>query len=252
MGKMEIIKLSEENIEDEHICCAMADKKCTDGYNAKKQWLKKQLKNEYTFKKLNVRGKVFIEYVPIEEAWLPTEANNFMLINCFWVSGQFKGKGYGKQLLSECLKDSKDRDGVVVITGDKKRPFMNDPKFFKMQGFNIVDDANPFFRLWCKKNNPDAPTPKFKESAKRGECPNKNGIVAYYSNCCPFTEFYTNAELRRYAKKIGVPVEIIKITSKEQVDSLPIPWVINSVFYNGKLVTLEMKAERHLEKVINI
>ena len=101
------------------------------------------------------------------------------------------------------------------------------------------------------QNNPNAPAPKFKESAKSGECTNKNGIVVYYSNCCPFTEFYTNFELRRYANKKGVPLEIIKISSKEQVDKLPIPWVINSVFYNGQLVTLEMKAEKALEKVIN-
>jgi len=31
---------------------------------------------------------------------------------------------------------------------------------------------------------------------------------------------------------------------------MPIPWIINSVFYKGELVTLEMKAERHLNKVI--
>ena len=247
---MEIIKLSEENIENEHICCAISDKKCLDGYNAKKQWLKRQFKSEYTFKKLDVRGKVFIEYVPVEEAWLPIEGKNYMLINCFWVSGQFKGKGYGKRLLNECLKDSKKKDGVLVITGDKKRPFMNDPKFFKKQGFEIADTADPYFQLWCKKNNRNASTPKFKESAKRGECPNKNGIVAYYSNCCPYSEFYTNSELRKYAEEKGIPVEIIKIDSKDQIKDLPIPWVINSVFYHGKLVTLEIKADKKLDKAI--
>ncbi|MCU7891562.1 MAG: YoaP domain-containing protein [Candidatus Thiodiazotropha sp. (ex Ustalcina ferruginea)] len=28
---------------------------------------------------------------------------------------------------------------------------------------------------------------------------------------------------------------------------MPIPWTINSVFYKGQLVTLEMKAQRHLD-----
>lgn len=49
---MEIIKLSEDNIENEHICCAISDKKCLTGYNAKKQWLKQSFKNGNTFRKL--------------------------------------------------------------------------------------------------------------------------------------------------------------------------------------------------------
>jgi len=31
---------------------------------------------------------------------------------------------------------------------------------------------------------------------------------------------------------------------------MPIPWIINSVFYKGELVRMEMKAERHLDKLI--
>jgi len=39
--------------------------------------------NGYTFQKGDVRGKVFIEYVPIESSWLPLVGKNFMVINCF-------------------------------------------------------------------------------------------------------------------------------------------------------------------------
>jgi hypothetical protein len=52
MDEMEIIKLSENNIENEHICCAIYDKKCSTGYNAKKLWRKQDFKNGYTFIKL--------------------------------------------------------------------------------------------------------------------------------------------------------------------------------------------------------
>jgi len=31
---------------------------------------------------------------------------------------------------------------------------------------------------------------------------------------------------------------------------MPIPWIISSIFYKGELVTLEMKADRHLDKII--
>ena len=103
----DIVTLDEHNIKQEHICCAISDKKCREGYEAKKEWIRSQLAEGFVFKKLDVRGKVFIEYIPAENAWSPVEAPGYMMINCFWVSGQFKGKGNAKRLLQECLDDAK-------------------------------------------------------------------------------------------------------------------------------------------------
>jgi len=72
---MKILKLIDKNIQDEHICCAISDKKSSNGYQKKKEWLKTEFKNGYTFKKVDVRGKVFIEYVPINK-FLPFEVKN--------------------------------------------------------------------------------------------------------------------------------------------------------------------------------
>ena len=36
---MTYITLIKENIDNEHICCAFSDKKCSDSYQLKKQWL---------------------------------------------------------------------------------------------------------------------------------------------------------------------------------------------------------------------
>jgi predicted GNAT family acetyltransferase len=247
---MGIKKLTDVNIEDEHICCAISDKKCFDGYNAKKSWLKTEFKNGYNFQKVDVRGKVFIEYVPIESSWLPLKGKNFMVINCFWVSGQFKGQGNGKKLLQQCMKDAKIMDGIIAISSDKKRPFMTDPKFLKYQGFEIIDEAPPYFKLWGLKTNSKATYPKIMESAKMGTCTNKDGIVAYYSNTCPFTDFYINQKLKEYAKIKNVPLTINLIKNKSDGHKMPIPLIINSIFYKGELVTLEMKPDRYLDKII--
>lgn len=249
---MEFINLSEQNIQDEHICCAFTSKESAEGYAKKKAWLKTQFKNGYTFRKLGVRGKVFIEYVPIEQSWLPLDGQNFMVINCFWVSGQFKGKGYGKQLLKQCITNATEQgmDGVIAVASDKKRPFMSDAKFFKHQGFEIVDEAPPFFKLWGLKLRPEADFPKFKTSAKTGTCPDKEGITVYHSNTCPFTEYYANEHLKKYANKKGIPFVKHHINSQADGHQMPIPWIINSVFYRGELVTLEVKADRHLDKIL--
>ena len=247
---MEILKLSDQNIEDQHICCAFSDKKCVQGYQKKKDWLKAEFKNGYQFRKLDVRGKVFIEYVPIEYSWLPIDGKNFMVINCFWVSGRFKGQGYGKQLLEQCKADAKGMDGIIAVSSDKKRPFMSDPKFLKRQGFEIIDEAPPFFKLLGLKLNPEAIFPKFKATAKQGRCPNKEGITVYYSDTCPFNDYYVNQVMQAYAEKKNIPLTIHHLKSQQEGRQMPIPWILHSIFYKGEFVTLEIKTEKQLEKLI--
>ena len=84
--KTKYITLTKENIGTEHICCAFSDKKCKEGYELKKEWLRKEFDNGYVFRRLDERAKVFIEYVPAEKAWVPVNAPGYLMINCFWVS----------------------------------------------------------------------------------------------------------------------------------------------------------------------
>ena len=248
---MKLITLSKENISDEHICCAFSDKKCKEGYEAKKQWLKKQFENGYVFRKADVRGKVFIEYVDAENVWLPVDANNYLVINCFWVSGKYKGQGLGKQLYNECLKETRvrNKDGIVVVTGKKKQPFMSEKKFFQKQGFELFDTAEPYFELWGKKLNPKAENPKFKDCAKNATCDNKDGLTVYYTNACPFTEYYV-AELEVVAVEQGFKIKTVKIETKEQAQNHFVPFTNYSVFQNGRFVTQHILNERYFQKFI--
>jgi len=136
---MDIVALNENNIESEHICCAFSDKKTIEGYAAKKEYLKSGIPHGLIFKKLNVKHKVFIEYSPAETAWLPVDAPGYTAILCFWVAGQYKDQGYGKALLEECIHDSKDNNGVIVISTAKKKPFFTDKSFFLKHGFTVCD-----------------------------------------------------------------------------------------------------------------
>jgi ribosomal protein S18 acetylase RimI-like enzyme len=103
----ELIQLNSKNISEEHICCAISDKKCADSYQAKKTWLTKEFNNGYVFRRINERAKVFIEYGLAENAWIPITAPNYLNINCFWVSGKYKKNGYGKTLLQTAIDDAK-------------------------------------------------------------------------------------------------------------------------------------------------
>lgn len=247
---MNTIQLSKDNIDCEHICCAFSDKKCNQGYLAKKEWLKNNFEDGYVFKKADARAKVFIEYTPAENAWAPIDAPGYMFIDCFWVSGQYKGKGLGKELFNECLKDSKDKNGIVVITGDKKRPFLSDPKFFKHLGFEKCDSALPYFELWHLKLKGNTNSPKFKDCVKNPELPKHEGLTIYYSNACPFTDYYVNVELANIAKSKDIPLVICHLDSKEKAQNHIIPFTIYSLFYNGKFITHEILSAGRFEKLI--
>ena len=80
---MDYIRVTRENIDKEHICCAMSGKQSL----AKKEWLKQRFEEGLVFYRSAERGKCFIEYIPAENAWVPIEADGYLYINCLWVSG---------------------------------------------------------------------------------------------------------------------------------------------------------------------
>lgn len=249
-----IITLNKSNIDKEHICCAFSDKKCKDSYALKKDWLKQEFDNGYVFSRIDARAKVFIEYGPAEKGWVPVDASNYLLINCFWVSGQYKGQGYGKELLRLAIEDAKSqgKDGLVTVVGTSKFHFMSDTKWLLKQGFETCEKTSAGFSLLVKKINSNAGNPRFKSSVKTGECENKNGLVVYYSNRCPFSEFHVTTSMTQTAQKRNLPLEIIKLDTLEKAQSAPTPATIFSLFYNGKFITTDLSAcmDSRFDKVI--
>ncbi len=249
---MEIINLTHENLKDEHICCGFSDKKCSIGYENKKKWIGKQLDDGYTFKKFDVRGKVFIDYIDAEKAWAPIEAPGFLMINCFWVSGQFKGQGMGKSLLNDCLAEArvKGKNGLVALTSNKKMPFLSDREFFKQNGFQLADTASPYFELWYLKINNDAPLPKFKPCCKEGISNDNDGLVVYYTDSCVFTDYYVNVELNKLAAERNIHLRICKLDTLQKAQNHSCPFTIYSVFNNGKFITHHILSKSTFDKYI--
>ena len=237
-----IIQLTPANIDNEHICCAFSDKKCTQSYEAKKEWLKKEFTNGYVFRRIDARAKVFIEYGPAEKAWLPITAPNYLQINCLWVSGKYKGNGYAKKLLQYAINDAvtQGKDGLATVVGTKKFHFMSDTKWLLRQGFEECERLSSGFSLLVNKFNKNADNPIFKKSVKSGECKLKKGIVIYYTNRCPYSGFHATTSILETAKNRDIPLKIIKLETMEQAQSAPTPATIFSMFYNGKFITTDI------------
>lgn len=253
---MDFITLTKDNIETEHICCAFSDKKCAQSYQKKKEWLKQEFDNDYVFYRLNERAKVFIEYGPAEKAWIPILADNFININCFWVSGKYKRTGLGKKLLEKATIDANKnrKTGLVTVVGKKKFHFMGDGKWFLKQGFEQIDETKSGFVLLAKYLSDSKGKPKFNPEAVMGECPERNGLVAYYSNRCPYSEFHVKKSLVESTHKRNIPLKTIKIETLEQAKKAPTPATIFSLFYNGKFITtdisvcMDSRFDKFLEK----
>ena len=247
---MEFIKVTEENLEREHICCAISNNKDCQ-VMAKKNWMKEQLKDGLVFLKGNVRGKCFIEYMPAENAWMPIEAEGYMYSNCFWISGQFKGKGYANQLLEECIRDSKEKGkkGLCIRASAKKKPFLSEGEYLKYKGFQVADTAEPFFELLYLPFN-EADIPRFKECVKNPQI-KEDGYVLYYTHQCPFTAKYVPV-LEQAAKEHNISFKSILINSKEEAQNMPVASTTYALFLDGKFVTNEILSEKKFLKMCGV
>ncbi len=242
------IMLNAENLSDEHVCCAIADKKHQAGVAAKKAWLAERLKEGHVFRKLDQKGKVFIEYAPLETAWVPVIGDNYMYIYCLWVSGSFKGKGYGRQLLEYCIDDAKkqNKSGVCVISAKKKKPFLSDKKFMQKYGFETVDTVDEYELLALSF---DGTKPQFTPNVKNQRI-NSDKLTIYYGMQCPYIPNCIE-QIQSYCSENAIALELIKVDTLEKAKNVPCVFNNWAVFYNGRFETVHLLNEGYLKKMLN-
>lgn len=246
---MEIITVTRDNLDQEHICCAISNNKDCQ-VAAKKSWLAERFEDGLVFKKGNIRGKCFIEYIPAEKAWAPIEADSYMYIDCLWVSGQFKGQGNSNLLLDACIRDSKDKEknGLVILSSKKKIPFLSDPKYLLHKGFIVADTAEPYYELLYFPFEASAIRPQFRAQVKKPHI-EENGFVLYYTHQCPYTAKYVPL-IERVARERNVSFKTVCFETAEQAQNAPAPFTSYSLFYNGEFVTNEILSDKKFEKMI--
>ena len=244
----EYINLDSKNILNEHICCAIGDPKHQGGVDKKKNWILDKLKDGHVFRKLNARGKTFIEYEPIETAWVPVIGKNYEYIYCLWVAGSFKGKGIGKELLEYAINDAKEKkkSGICTLVSKKKKPFIGDKTFFEHFGFKVVDTINDYELLALQFEKSD--TPKFSDSARKMKIDSEEFTI-YYSNECPYVE-YEVEELSDYAKLNNIALNFVKIDSLEKAKNAPCVFNNWANFYMGEFISNTILNANALAKLL--
>ena len=245
---MEYISVTKDNLEKEHICCAISNNKDRQ-VASKKAWLLERFQEGLVFLKSVERGKCFIEYIPAEYAWNPLIAEGYMYIDCLWVSGALKGHGYSNDLLGACLQDSREKGkkGLCILSAAKKKPFLADPKYLKYKGFSVCDEADNGVQLWYLPFAGDAQPPQFKECARHPHV-EEAGYVLYYTSQCPFNAKYVPI-VEAAAQARGIPFRAIHLESREAAQNAPTPITTYALFRDGQYLTNEQMNEARFLKL---
>ena len=245
---MEFINLTPENISDEHLCCIIRSKTKPPGVEAKRRWLSERLKEGHVFRKLNAKGCCFIEYAPLEKAWVPIAGENFYYIYCLWVTGEFKGKGYGRELMEYCIEQAREngKSGMCMLGAKKQKNWLSNKAFAKKYGFEAVDVTNNGYELLALSF--DGSKPSFTDSARR-ESIESQDLTIYYDYQCPFI-LQKIEEIRRYCEESSVPVNLVEVNSLEQAKSLPCVFNNWGAFYKGQFQTVNLLDVSAVQKLL--
>lgn len=234
----DFVNLTTQNLVNEHLCCIIRSKKEHQGIEAKRQWLSERLKEGHVFRKLNARATVFIEYAPLETAWVPIIGDNYYYIYCLWSLGSYKGKGYGKSLMEYCLEEAKEKgkSGVCMLGAKKQKAWLSDQSFARKFGFKVVDTTNNGYELLALSF--DGTTPKFAQNVKKQEIESKE-LTIYYDMQCPYV-YQTIEMIKRYCEANDVPASLIEVDTLQKAKELPCVFNNWGVFYKGKFATVNL------------
>ena len=244
----DFVNLTAENLEKEHLCCIIRSKKTHPGIEAKRQWLSERLEEGHVFRKLNEKATVFIEYAPLETAWVPITGDNYYYVYCLWVSGSCKGKGYGKALMEYCIADARrnGKSGICMLGANKQKAWLSDQTFAKKFGFEVVDTTEQGYELLALSF--DGTFPRFAQSVKNKGI-EKEELTIYYDMQCPY--IYQNLEMvKKYCDINEIPVCVIPVDTLQKAKELPCVFNNWGVFYKGKFQTVNLLDEASLARIL--
>ncbi len=234
MDTLKIVTVTPENVKEQTLFCV---KDITNpGFESKRNWFKKRYEEGLQIKILkDEKDKMigFIEYVPVEFAWRPINAQNFMFIHCMYVySKKDRNRGYGSMLIEECEKEAKylGMSGVCVMTS--KGSWIANKTIFEKNGFTQVDE-NGRFELLSTKWEETASDPQIIDW--KGKQHNYQGWHLLYANQCPWHEKSVEA-LLNVAMDFGIDLKVKQLNSAKEAQNAPSGYGVFSLLHNGNLL----------------
>ena len=242
----EFVLITPENIASEHLSCIIRTKKAHPGVEKKRTWLADRLREGHVFRKLRGWECAFIEYAPLETAWVSVLGENFDYIYCLWVQGAPKGRGYGRQLMEACIADARarGRSGVCMLGANRQKAWLSDQEFAKKFGFRAVDTAGEYALLALSF---DGTAPRFSEGARR-QAIESRGLTVYFTDQCPYIDQRIE-KLRACCAENAIPSQFVRVASLAQAKALPCAFNNWAAFYNGEFITVNQLDPAGVERL---
>ena len=229
------LDLTAENLAEESLCCIVR-KKPHPGVEAKRAWLRERLAEGHVFRKIPGEACAFLEFAPLESAWVPALGENYLYLYCLWVDGSAKGKGCGTLLMESLLSDARaqGKSGVCMLGSGKQKAWLSDQSFAARFGFETADETPGGYRLLARSL--DGTLPRFAPNAKR-ETIDDPRLTIFYDFQCPFL-FQRVEKLQAACGEDGIPAVFRPVDSLATAKALPCPFNNWAVFYGGTFRTV--------------
>jgi GNAT superfamily N-acetyltransferase len=194
-----------------------------------------------------------IEYIPGEYCWRPVIAPGYMFIHCIFAGFKkdYKGKGYGTQLLNECIGDARKANmhGVAVVARDGT--WMAKKEFFLKNGFTVVDTAPPDFQLLALRFDDSTPAPGFAPDLDEKAADYGDGLTILRSDQCP-TLAKSVREISETAEKTyGIRPRIVELNDCKAAQAGPCPFGTFCIIYKGKIVAHAPISNTRFKNIMN-
>jgi L-amino acid N-acyltransferase YncA len=253
MNEIRIINTNSYNAENFAMCGYKNEKQ--EGYRRKVEWNKKRFAEGMKYKILYsdeheaVGG---IEYIPGEFTWRAVETQGYMMIHCIYIMKKpYKGKGYGEQLLAECLKDAEkeNMNGAAVIA--RKGTWMAGSELFLKNGFEVVDTAPPDFELLVKRFNKNSLLPKFTGDWERREKKYSTGLTLVTSDQCPYTSKAINEISETAKSEYGITPKLVELKTAQEAQQSPCAFGCFCILFDGKVVADHPVSRTRFRNIMN-
>ncbi|MBD3197103.1 MAG: GNAT family N-acetyltransferase [Candidatus Lokiarchaeota archaeon] len=253
---VKIIDINESNVDEEDLFCKKTRKKMF-GYQNKVKWMKERFKEGLKYKVLYTHernkdiSRGMIEYIPGKYNWRGIQAEGWMVIHCIWVVGKAKQKGYGTKLLQIALEDAKQQGmyGVVGMTA-KEKGWLPKKELYVKNGFEKVDEIEPYFELYAKIFDENAPKPQFYpiDNDLQQLYPEKEVIIQRSDQCPYITDL---AEDLKSTDKNG-KLKVIKLNHYKEAQQNGIyPYGTYCIAYNGRISLYQHRTKKELISLLN-
>lgn len=247
MVKVELIKINNEaDVRNYGLGCLSNQKH--PGFEAKLNWLKKEFKKGLTLIVLTVDGKTtgMIEYTGSENFWRPVKADKYLMIHCLWIiHTKYHRKGYGSQLIDECIKEAKKNklNGVGVVTSNG--PWMAGKPIFLNNGFKLIETKGRFELLL--------------KQFKKGKLPSfinweenqafSKGYKMVYANQCPmFAKCVNDLTETAFHQKVSLTISEMKKPTDAQ--NAPSGYGVMNIMRDGKVIADHYISSRRFENIL--